>query len=58
MTAQPQRRRKRTSACCEGLSVEESAEVAQVLPATVIRDWNTAGARLYLEMSGETRDGS
>ena len=41
-----------------GLSVEETAEVLKVSPITVMRDWNTARAWLYREMSGETRDGS
>lgn len=41
-----------------GLSVEETAEVLKVSPVTVTRDWNTARAWLYREMSGETRDGS
>jgi len=41
-----------------GLSVEETAEVLKVSPITVMRDWTTARAWLYREMSGETRDGS
>jgi RNA polymerase sigma factor (TIGR02999 family) len=41
-----------------GLSVEESAEVLSVSPVTVMRDWSTARAWLYREMSGESRDGS
>ena len=40
-----------------GLSVEETAEVLKVSPVTVMRDWNTAQAWLYREMSDETRDG-
>jgi RNA polymerase sigma-70 factor, ECF subfamily len=40
-----------------GLSVEETAEVLKVSPVTVMRDWNTARAWLYREMSGEVRDG-
>jgi RNA polymerase sigma-70 factor (ECF subfamily) len=34
-----------------GLSVEETGEVLQVSPITVMRDWNTARAWLYREMS-------
>ncbi|MCU1235416.1 MAG: polymerase sigma factor [Candidatus Solibacter sp.] len=34
-----------------GLSVEESAEVLKVSPATVMRDWRTAQAWLYRELS-------
>jgi RNA polymerase sigma-70 factor, ECF subfamily len=41
-----------------GLSVEETAEVLKVSPVTVNRDWNTARAWLYREMSGEIGDGS
>jgi RNA polymerase sigma factor (TIGR02999 family) len=40
-----------------GLSVEETAEVLKMSPVTVMRDWSTARAWLYREMSGETRDG-
>ena len=35
-----------------GLSVEETAEVLNVSPITVMRDWSTARAWLYREMSG------
>ena len=35
-----------------GLSVEETAEVLKVSPITVMRDWNTAKAWLYRELSG------
>lgn len=35
-----------------GLSVEETAEVLNVSSITVMRDWNTARAWLYREMSG------
>jgi RNA polymerase sigma-70 factor (ECF subfamily) len=35
-----------------GLSVEETAEVLCVSSITVMRDWNTARAWLYREMSG------
>ena len=34
-----------------GLSVEEAAEVLKVSPITVIRDWNTAKAWLYRELT-------
>lgn len=40
-----------------GLSVEETAEVLKVSPVTVMRDWSTARAWLYREMSNEARDG-
>jgi RNA polymerase sigma factor (TIGR02999 family) len=35
-----------------GLSVEETAEVLKVSPATVMRDWTTAKAWLYRELGG------
>lgn len=35
-----------------GLSVEETAEVLKVSAVTVMRDWSTARAWLYREMSG------
>jgi RNA polymerase sigma-70 factor, ECF subfamily len=35
-----------------GLSVEETAEVLQVSPATVMRDWSLARAWLYRELTG------
>jgi RNA polymerase sigma factor (TIGR02999 family) len=35
-----------------GLSVEETAEVLKVSSITVMRDWNTAKAWLYREMTG------
>jgi RNA polymerase sigma-70 factor (ECF subfamily) len=35
-----------------GLSVEETAEVLKVSPATVMRDWSTANAWLYRELAG------
>lgn len=41
-----------------GLSVEETAEVLQVSPVTVMRDWSTARAWLYREMNGEPPNGS
>ena len=34
-----------------GLSVEETGEVLNVSPITVMRDWNTARAWLFREMS-------
>lgn len=40
-----------------GLSVEDTAEVLQVSPITVMRDWTTAKAWLYRELSGEANDG-
>ncbi len=40
-----------------GLSVEETAEVLKVSPVTAMRDWNTAKAWLYRELTGGTRDG-
>ncbi len=40
-----------------GLSVQETAEVLKISPVTVMRDWNTAKAWLYREMTGGTADG-
>lgn len=40
-----------------GLSVEETAEVLKVSPVTVMRDWSTAKAWLYRELSSGTADG-
>jgi RNA polymerase sigma-70 factor (ECF subfamily) len=40
-----------------GLSVAETAEVLKVSPVTVMRDWSTAKAWLYREMSGAAADG-
>lgn len=40
-----------------GLSVRETAEVLKVSPVTVMRDWSTAKAWLYRELSGERGDG-
>lgn len=40
-----------------GLSVEETAEVLKVSPITVMRDWSTAKAWLYRELSGQKSDG-
>jgi RNA polymerase sigma factor (TIGR02999 family) len=39
-----------------GLSVEETAEVLSVSSITVMRDWNTARAWLYREMSGASSE--
>lgn len=41
-----------------GLSVEETAEVLKVSPATVRRDWSIARFWLYRELGGGTGDGS
>jgi RNA polymerase sigma-70 factor (ECF subfamily) len=41
-----------------GLSVEETAEVLKVSPVTVMRDWSTAKAWLYRELSGRSNDGT
>ncbi|MDT7816960.1 MAG: hypothetical protein QOJ42_6876 [Acidobacteriaceae bacterium] len=41
-----------------GLSVEEIAEVLKVAPVTVMRDWSTARAWLYRELTGGKGDGS
>jgi RNA polymerase sigma factor (TIGR02999 family) len=40
-----------------GLSVEETAEVLRVSAVTVKRDWRTAKAWLYRELTGGTNDG-
>jgi RNA polymerase sigma-70 factor (ECF subfamily) len=40
-----------------GLSVEETAEVLHVSPATVRRDWSIAKFWLYRELGGGTGDG-
>src|SRR5271163_2695699 len=40
-----------------GLSVEETAEVLKVSQVTVMRDWSTAKAWLYSELTGGTTDG-
>jgi RNA polymerase sigma-70 factor, ECF subfamily len=40
-----------------GLSVEETAEVLKVSPITVMRDWSTAKAWLYRELTRGTTDG-
>jgi len=41
-----------------GLSVDETAEVLKVSTVTVMRDWSTAKAWLYREMTGGKSDGS
>jgi RNA polymerase sigma-70 factor (ECF subfamily) len=41
-----------------GLSVEETAGMLKVSPVTVMRDWSTARAWLYREMSRGSADGS
>lgn len=40
-----------------GLSLEETAEVLKVSPATVRRDWSIAKFWLYRELGGRTSDG-
>jgi RNA polymerase sigma-70 factor, ECF subfamily len=40
-----------------GLSVEETAEVLKISAVTVKRDWRTAKAWLYRELTGGTADG-
>jgi RNA polymerase sigma factor (TIGR02999 family) len=40
-----------------GLSVEETAEVLKVSTVTVMRDWSTAKAWLYRELTGGATDG-
>ena len=41
-----------------GLSVDETAEVLKLSPVTVMRDWSTAKAWLYRELSGRLNDGT
>jgi RNA polymerase sigma-70 factor, ECF subfamily len=41
-----------------GLSVEETAAVLKVAPVTVMRDWSTAKAWLYRELTRGKGDGS
>lgn len=38
-----------------GLSIEETAEVPGIAPATVKRDWAVAKAWLYRDLSGRER---
>jgi DNA-directed RNA polymerase specialized sigma24 family protein len=40
-----------------GLTAEETAEVLKVSTITVLRDWSTAKAWLYREMTGEAGHG-
>ena len=40
-----------------GLSVDETAEVLKISPVTVMRDWSTAKAWLYRELTGGAPDG-
>ncbi len=40
-----------------GLSVDETAEVLQISPVTVMRDWSSARAWLYREMGGGASNG-
>ena len=40
-----------------GLSVDETAEVLHVSPITVMREWKTAKAWLYRELTGRTANG-
>jgi RNA polymerase sigma factor (TIGR02999 family) len=40
-----------------GLSVEETAEVLKVSPVTVMRDWSTAKAWLYRQLTSGAIDG-
>jgi DNA-directed RNA polymerase specialized sigma24 family protein len=41
-----------------GLSVEETAEALSISPVTVMRDWSSARAWLYREISGGADSGS
>jgi len=41
-----------------GLSVEETAEVLKVSPVTVMRDWSTAKAWLYRELTDGAQRGA
>ena len=41
-----------------GLSVEETAEVLRISPVTVMRDWSSARAWLYREMTSRAEYGS
>jgi RNA polymerase sigma-70 factor (ECF subfamily) len=41
-----------------GLSVEETAEALSISAVTVMRDWSSAKAWLYREMSGGAGSGS
>src|SRR5271165_1381639 len=50
-------RRERPGHIFGGLTVEETAEVLKVSPVTVMRDWSTAKAWLYRELTAEPDDG-
>ncbi len=41
-----------------GLNVNETAEVMQLSPVTIIREWNKAKAWLYQQLSPEPEDGA
>ena len=41
-----------------GLSVEETAEVLKISSVTVMRDWSTAKAWLYRELTGGVAHGT
>jgi RNA polymerase sigma factor (TIGR02999 family) len=41
-----------------GLSIEETAEVLHISPATVKRDWTAAKAWLYRDLSGRAAGGA
>jgi RNA polymerase sigma factor (sigma-70 family) len=55
-TAHPRKSRVVELRYFGGLTVEETAEVLEISPFTVIRDWNLAKAWLYREISGQTHD--
>ena len=40
-----------------GLSIDETADVMGISPATVSREWTTARAWLYRELAGLTANG-
>ena len=40
-----------------GLTIEETAEVLQVSPATISREWALAKGWLYRELSGDLEKG-
>jgi hypothetical protein len=44
--------------CDVSVGVEETAEVLRVSPITVMREWKTAKAWLYRELTGPTGNGS
>ncbi len=53
----PQRRKLVELRYFGGLSIEETAEVLAVSPATVKRDWRTARAWLHRKLSGDPAHG-